>query len=231
MNRKWSPRKKTIFCLFALRRGLAPLHSRVLFTPICPTLALLKGLWMSQLQFTSSTRNKEETFGHLVREGRLRNGVYFTVRKQEGVVRCTRSLASHLVPPVKRKHLPHVAWRTTDLYTHTHIESTTSVFLCPLLSSCPLTSFLLFPPCGVTWLSGQLCGVLTGSFTRLLCINLQILEHLYRAAVSDHKAVFRLQRAPIFNQWLVCVLCFRTVLTVTPCTIIASHQILSSVWL
>lgn len=55
--------KKTIFCLFALRRGLAPLHSRVLFTPICPTLALLKGLWMSQLQFTSSTRNRRKHLG------------------------------------------------------------------------------------------------------------------------------------------------------------------------
>lgn len=64
---------KTIFCLFALRRGLAPLHSQVLFTPICSTLAP-KSLNVSAAGYLINEK-QEETFGHLVREGRLRNGV------------------------------------------------------------------------------------------------------------------------------------------------------------
>lgn len=147
--------KKTIFCLFALRRGLAPLHSRVLFTPICPTLALLKGLWMSQLQFTSSTRNRRKHLG--IWWGRDVSGTECTSQSRN-----RRGSKVHLLLTL------FLQWRGSIFLTrrderqiYTHIESTTSVFLCPLLSSCSLTSFLLFPPCGVMWLLGQLYRVLT----------------------------------------------------------------------
>lgn len=168
---------KTIFCFFALRRGLALLHSQVSFTPICPTLAPLESLWMSQLQFTSSARNRRKHLG--IWWGRGVSGMDCRLYRKRRVVRCTWSLLT--VPSVKRKHLPHVVWWLTDLYT---------LSLLLLSFSAPFYRLLLiFSLISSVW--SDVGSALQGTdglqdFTRLLCINLQILEHSYSVSVSDH---------------------------------------------
>lgn len=80
-----------------------------------------------------------------------------------------------------------------------HIDSATSVFLFPLFLSCPhVFPFVSSVWSGVTAGSALLATYSLQGFTVLLCINLQIIEHLYSAPVAITVPFF-VHSGPIVN--------------------------------
>lgn len=176
LPQKKQKNKKKHLLLVCLQRSSAPLHSRASFPPTHLPPAPLSTSLNVWLQFTSSARNRREDEGvWRERDVSWMECTLCRLDRNRSIVRCT--LTS--VPPVERKHLPHVVWWIADLYT--------LILL--------LLSVLLWPPFIVlfshifalvfsVWSGVTVESALQGTdgrqgFTTLLCRNPQIPEHPY----------------------------------------------------